>query len=172
LTTPIFGAVLGLFIGIFFGSSIGVASGGNAVNGVYIFGPIGGFVGWLIAKKTNRANNRPSVEESQADADIQSRNNFPTTYENQAIGLLHSSISFVIQFLADVWNFKMDIILKIGLMPTLKSHSWVFVVFPFVITFIIPFYAPIYVLLGVVAMSCGANAENNFRAIPSDSSKL
>lgn len=41
-------AVLGAIVGLFVGSSLGIAGGGTAVNGVFIFGGIGLIIGGLI----------------------------------------------------------------------------------------------------------------------------
>jgi hypothetical protein len=51
------GAIIGGVIGIIIGSSIGIAGGGDAVNGVVIFGAIGFFIGGLIFKNWQNSNN-------------------------------------------------------------------------------------------------------------------
>lgn len=47
----VIGVVIGLCAGLFFGSFTGVAAFGGAVNGAVVFGPLGAFVGGLIATK-------------------------------------------------------------------------------------------------------------------------
>ena len=46
------GGCLGLILGIIIGSSLGVAGGGGADNGVFIFGLIGLIIVGLIYKRT------------------------------------------------------------------------------------------------------------------------
>lgn len=48
-----FGSILGGIIGIFLGSSIGIAGSGGAASGVIIFGAIGFVVGGMIFKNIN-----------------------------------------------------------------------------------------------------------------------
>ena len=48
------GAIIGCIIGLIIGSSLGIAGGGDAVNGIAIFGAIGFIVGGLIANKSKK----------------------------------------------------------------------------------------------------------------------
>ena len=52
-------AIIGGIIGLFLGSSLGVAGGGTAVNGIAIFGGIGFIIGGLISV---RKRDRPKVD--------------------------------------------------------------------------------------------------------------
>ncbi len=47
--TRLIGMSSGFGIGAFWGASVGVASGGDAVSGTLVFGPIGAVIGFLAA---------------------------------------------------------------------------------------------------------------------------
>ncbi|SIT21374.1 hypothetical protein SAMN02744133_10868 [Thalassospira xiamenensis M-5 = DSM 17429] len=48
------GAAIGLIVGAFLGSMTGVAAMGTAVNGMWVFGLIGAFIGGLVAFKRTK----------------------------------------------------------------------------------------------------------------------
>ncbi|MBR9817286.1 MAG: hypothetical protein GYB52_11710 [Rhodospirillales bacterium] len=48
------GAAIGLIVGAFLGSMTGVSAMGTAVNGMWVFGLIGAFIGGLVALKRTK----------------------------------------------------------------------------------------------------------------------
>ena len=61
----------GFIAGFIFGSGIGIAGGFGAINGAWVVGLIGGYIGWTVAPSKKNARNTKNLNQSDAIQDIE-----------------------------------------------------------------------------------------------------
>jgi hypothetical protein len=158
-------SAVGAAIGIFLGGSVGVASGGTAYNAALLFGIFGAFVGWLIGLVIDQSKEQPldqnlgrddknGTGESEVPLDTGSK---PTAADE----LLRAA--FII--LATCWNFHIDILKNLSILPVFVEKPWLFFVFPLVVTVFFPPFAVIYFVCYLGASQFTMSADTEYRSI-------
>jgi uncharacterized membrane protein (DUF485 family) len=152
--------IAGIGIGVFVGSSMGVAAFGGAVNAAWVFGPVGGFIGLLVSGRLSTSNT--DTKSSQYDE---------TTLASAEIEFLENKrdhVSSVIRsglmLLAYVWNAHIAVIDRLGLLDTFTRAPVLFFGLCIVITvFFPPFLVP-YFLCWLAASHFDATEASRFYA--------
>ena len=155
-------AITGAVAGVMLGSSMGIASGGSAVNAAWVFGPIGAFIGWLISTKqlapktqTESESGRPAPEQTP---DVSSNN------IKRETNILSKGLEASLTILAVAWNFHIDLLHAIGILDTFIRQPMLFVGLCVVISVFFPPYLVVYFLAWLAANHFHASAETKFRA--------
>jgi hypothetical protein len=154
---------VGAAIGLAFGVTTGVAGYGTAVNGAYVFVPLGAFIGWLVSRgedqgssDTNTPNDFDQDEKSGQKLDRASA---------ETGDLAFVKIVFVAAaFLATIWNLHISALEKLNLLGQFLDKPWLFIVLPVSIGVFFPPFAIAYFVCYVAAANYGASAESKFRA--------
>lgn len=58
----------GIIAGFIFGNSIGIAGGFGAINGAWVVGLLGGYIGWTLAPSGKKENDRNASDKNQNSA--------------------------------------------------------------------------------------------------------
>jgi hypothetical protein len=150
------GAGLGLFIG----SSMGVAVGGNAYNAAFFLSPIGAYIGWLLVAK-NSTIGEPQIEEPQllpekpTPASLDKSIDWGAGFEQ----LIHSALAIM----ASLWNFHIEILRIVGLLPTFARQPLLFLGLCVVIYVVFPPFLIVYFCAWLGASHFGQSTENQFK---------
>ncbi|WP_417241933.1 hypothetical protein [Celeribacter sp.] len=150
--------IAGSGIGLFIGLSIGIAAGGTAYNGAVFLVPLGAFIGWLISTKSDQAedlsNNSPSPISEQGGGGAERF--------GEGIGAVVSS---ALTIAATVWNFHIDLLQLLGLLPTFIKQPLLFLGLAIVATMLFPPFLVVYFFCWLGASHFGISEEGQYRAI-------
>lgn len=150
--------IAGALIGLFLGSSTGVAMQGTAYNGAVVFGPLGALIGWLIASnRSEKIEDSPPKDESEEQTENEA--NVATDIGKNAANVFSSMLAI----LATIWNFHIDLLEAIGLLPIFCEKPWLFFVTAVVLSFFFPPFLAIYFVCYLGASHFGVNSENKYR---------
>ncbi|WP_207102840.1 hypothetical protein [Paracoccus shandongensis] len=156
----------GTLIGLFAGLSMGVAAGGTAYNAAIIFAPLGGFIGWLVGSRyhasvPDHAVPKPdeSVEKTISDQPQPVMND--KKVENALVSLITSGLAIT----AALWNFHVDLLDAVGLLPTFIKSPWLFAALCIVISIFFPPFLVVYFVAYIGALHHGMNEETSYRAV-------
>lgn len=152
------GSALGLLVG----SSMGVAVGGTAYNAAYFLAPLGAFIGWLLASRKEIEAGRPTESGSAQPTDTIGP--LPESAEkptNSFAPIVHST--WVI--LATIWNFQIEILNTLGVLPTFVRQPLLFAGLCVVISVFFPPFLILYFFAWLGANHFGLSEENQFRSI-------
>ena len=143
----------GLGIGSLIGISTGVAAGGDAINGAFVFGPIGAIIGWLFALS---GGPKPTVQ-------------MPATPELQAkipepLSLSGKLLDVVFVVFASLWNAHIDLLSFLRVLPTFVEKPWLFFVMAVVISAVFPPFLGIYLFAYLGASHFGLSETTSYRA--------
>ena len=106
--------------GLFFGSSMGLAVGGTAYNAALFLTPLGAFVGWLVASKIELIKKGEDTHPEDRNGSDSGKSHAAQNEEARADApesLIQKLFWSAITLLATLWNFHIDIIEAIGLLP-------------------------------------------------------
>ena len=154
--------VAGSTLGLIVGSSMGVASGGTAYNATFFVVPIGGFVGWLLASQNNAQTDR--APESTASPATKLIGPEPELSNNPSTGfasIVHSALAI----LATIWNFQIEILNALGVLPTFVRQPLLFAGLCIVISVFFPPFLAVYFFAWLGANHFGLSEDNQFRAL-------
>lgn len=155
--------VVGFAAGAFFGISTGVAVGGDAYNGVWIFGALGALIGWLFGDDRQSDQKREetlSPDDPLDAADVR----FQAEKKDGRSARDNSLLGVALRMLAGIWNFHIDVLEYVGLLPLFQRNPLAFSVFP---VCIIIFFQPLfllYIMCYAAARQYGLSAEDGYRA--------
>ena len=161
--------IAGVAIGLFVGSSMGIATGGAAYNGAVFLGPLGGFVGWLISI-AGKTVTKPDAEET--DGKVISHPE-PINYQSSGHPSEGSSSTSPeptniyiagLAILATVWNFHIEVLKMVNLLPIFLNKPWLFAALSVVVSVFFPPFLIVYFFAYLGASHFGASAENGFIA--------
>lgn len=150
--------IAGLGIGVFVGSSMGVAAFGGAVNAAWVFGPVGGFIGWLVSGRLSGSDTttKPSRDDE-------------TTLDTKETELLENKRDHVasimrsgLMLLAYVWNAHIAIIDRLGLLDTFTRTPVLFFGLCIVVTVFFPPFLVAYFLCWLAASHFDATKASRF----------
>lgn len=151
------GAVLGLLVG----SSMGVAVGGSAYNATFFLVPLGGFVGWLIATRNSAATDPTTERDAVPTSSVVPAQVEPADSGAKGFGLVvHSALAI----LATVWNFHIEILNALGVLPTFVRQPLLFAGLCVVISAFFPPFLALYFFAWLGANHFGLSEEKQFRA--------
>jgi hypothetical protein len=147
----------GLAIGSVIGLSTGVAAGGNAVNGVFVFGPIGAVVGWLFARQGNRENPGTEIPLNLTEPPLQ-------PLQSDGLSLIEKTIHAVLAFGASMWNVQIYVLHSLGLLPSFVEKPWLFFVLAIVVSIPFPPILGVYLFAYLGALQFGMSEKTEYRA--------
>ncbi|WP_324752271.1 hypothetical protein [Roseovarius sp. Pro17] len=151
----------GAFLGLFTGSSMGVAVGGTAYNAAVFLTPLGAFIGWLLASKTDASS---IVSENVP----QSISDEPKTNEIEPKAAARGGIEVVFQsgmaIFAALWNFHIDLLRLIGILPTFVRQPFLFAGLGVIVSIFFPPFAVVYFCMWLGANHFGLSEESQYRA--------
>lgn len=150
----------GAGIGLAAGSSMGLAVGGTAYNAAYVFVPLGGFIGWLMASKSDAVgtegnSSENSVPEGEAPDGAKT---------SDLASLIHAVFNALATIMASAWNFHIDLIEHCGLLPHFVKAPAMFLIVPVAVSWVFPPFALIYVCAWLGAIHFGIKKELGYRA--------
>jgi len=145
------GAAIGLFLGL----STGVAMQGTAYNGAVVFAPLGAFIGWLISSISGKKDEDPAPTDN-VENKIDSSPSFGDT-----IATVYTSI---LTILATIWNFHIDLLDMMKLLPVFQEKPWLFLVLAVVISVFFPPFLVLYFVCYLGAAHFGIKDENGYRS--------
>ena len=150
----------GAGLGLFFGSSMGIAAGGSAYNAAVFLTPLGGFVGWLIASRNGAVSERPSQDSqgSGVDATVDSLESQPTS-DRGVVSIVHSALAIM----AALLNFHIEVLRGLGLLSTFSRQPLLFFGLVVIFSAIFPPFFVIYFCAWLGANHFGLSAENEYR---------
>jgi len=145
------GAAIGLFLGL----STGVAMQGTAYNGAIVFGPLGALIGWLIS-----GNEIEKMEEPRPTTESESEAIVSFDFEKWATSIF----LVMLAIFATVWNFHIDLLKMVRLMPYFREKPWLFFVMALVLSVLFPPFIVPYLVCYFSASHFGLTYENGYRA--------
>lgn len=130
--------------GVMIGVSTGVAFSGGAVNGAYVFGPIGFLLGFLLVKKGKKDNlSARSLGEKQYTEEKKK-----ASFEESILEMYRGFRKIC----CIVWNLEMKLIKAIGLMPLFRKTGWSFVILAFLLLAVAFPLGMIFTVTGLVVV--------------------
>lgn len=150
-------ALAGLAIGSFIGLSTGVVASGGGVNGIFVFGPIGAFIGWLLSK---RGNTKDLGIATLSIGSVPEQPKLPMLEPPLATKVLHA----VFVFFALVWNAHVYALDKVSVLPTFIQKPWLFFVLGIVISIPFPPLLGIYFCAYLGASHFGMSENTGYHA--------
>lgn len=159
--------IAGTLIGLFVGLSMGVAVGGTAYNAAVIFGPLGGFIGWLVGNRPRSfapdIHNALAPDESVTEAITDKPQGLVEGKkpENALVALISSGLAIT----AALWNFHVDLLDAVGVLPAFIKSPWLFAVFCIAISIFFPPFLVVYFVAYVGALHHGMSEETGYRAV-------
>ena len=153
----------GALIGLFLGSSTGVAMMGTAYNGAIIFGPLGAFIGWLVSKRNEKKAGEPPLKPSPSTGNENQSENKSNVASNIGADTANVFIS-VLTILATVWNFHIDLLEMIKILPVFQDKPWLFFVLAVVVSAFFPPFIAVYFICYLGAAHFGVKPENGYRS--------
>jgi hypothetical protein len=150
------GAGLGLFVG----SSMGVAAGDTAYNAAVFLTPLGAFIGWLLSFK-NQALDAPVLEvpENTRMEDISGETDSKKSERSGPQLLVHSTMAIM----ASVWNFHIDLLKTLGLLSTFVRQPLFFLGLAVVVSVAFPPFLLVYFFAWLGASYFGLSEKEQYR---------
>ncbi len=153
----------GTLIGVFIGSSMGIAAGGTAYNAAFFFGPLGAFIGWLLPNKlstpTEHTSDPPVSETPKPEPELLANN---VSHDQSPLTAIATSL---IMILATVWNFHIDLLGYLRVLPYFLDMPIFFVGLCLIITMLFPPFLLLYFAAWLSANHFGLHKKNQYRAI-------
>jgi hypothetical protein len=153
------GLVFGL-AGCIVGLSMGVAAFGDAVNGAFVFGPIGFVIGWLLPWS------RPNVPIHGEGAGETPEPRPGVVRQTSDITQVEKSVNdmmpLVGRMLAAVWNMQMKALIALGLMGHFQKYPWVFVGVALLLLALVFPLGVIFSVTGLAALHFNVSARDQF----------
>lgn len=160
-------------VGFFFGSSMGLASGGTAINlgttlGL-VFGVLALFATWNpgYGKKSKEEGfqdaNEPAAEESKTTSNLNSGSD---SLDDSLTGMFSQAQGFAVwatSGLCKLWNLEMQFVINIGLMPTLKKFPWLPILLAVLLLALLFPLGVLFVVVAVAAMTRSPKIVNDFK---------
>ncbi len=147
-------------VGAIIGSTIGIAGMGGAVAGTL---PVGALLAYLMYLWTRDKNTiAPEIEFPVTEGDVNqapAQEQGPWRDIEQAA---HDAVLVLVRFLGASWNFLMNFLVMMGVMPIFRGTPWLLAVLIVVMIVLIPPVGIFFFITGVIALDKGAAAENNF----------
>ena len=147
----------GLGIGSFIGISTGVAAGGDAVNGIFVFGPIGAFIGWLLARRGH-----PEQTMMEAVADVNEPNVLSAIKAEPP--LVSKVLHAVFVLFASLWNAHISLLQACSVLPIFIQKPWLFFVLGILISLPFPPFLGVYFFAYLGASHFGMSEKTRYRA--------
>lgn len=152
--------IAGVGIGVFVGSSMGVAAFGGAVNAAWVFGPVGGFIGWLVAGRLSRPNTDTTSNRGD-ETTLASEQTEPTETQRDHVASVMNS---ALMLLAYVWNAHITTLDRLGLLDTFTRSPILFFGLCIVITVFFPPFLVVYFVCWLAASHFDATEASRFYA--------
>ena len=149
----------GAGLGFFIGSSMGIATGGTAFNAVWLFAPLGAFIGWLLASRNSAIGMKNEETDAQNDSETEKE-----TERDFSPNALQVVAKAALAILASVWNFQIDLLDYIGVLDTFVRQPILFFGLVSLASFLFPPIFPVYFFAWLGANSFGINEQNKYRA--------
>ncbi|AMY70852.1 hypothetical protein [Frigidibacter mobilis] len=159
--------VTGAVIGLVLGSSMGIAVGGTAYNAAVFLTPLGAFIGWLISRSIGGATKQaaagvePATSVQERPQEAVSENSVSDVPNRDFFERLVWS---VLALLATLWNFQIDLLDKVGVLPTFVRQPLLFAGLCIVISVFFPPALVIYFLAWLGANHFKISEETSYRA--------
>jgi hypothetical protein len=147
----------GLGIGSFVGLSTGVAAGGDAVNGVFVFGPIGAFIGWPLARHRHLEQIPVEIVADSDDPKIQ-------LAAHEGPPFARKVLLAVFVFFASLWNAHIYLLQTCSVLPIFMQKPWLFFVLGIVISIPFPPFLGVYLFAYLGASHFGMSEKTSYRA--------
>ena len=157
----------GAVIGLFLGSSMGIAVGGTAYNAALFLTPLGAFIGWLASRANiESAEERRGSSEERLDHDHSGKTESEDDLESEVKSQspVESSVWPALALLATLWNFQIDLLEKVGLLKTFVRQPLLFVGLCIVVSIFFPPFLLVYFLSWAAACHFDISQDNNYRA--------
>ena len=153
--------------GWFVGSTMGFVTGGAGYNAAWVFGPLGAFVGWLVSSKMEQGstavkNNDPTEHDEHGNE--QEAVGPSAELGDRAIKFFQDVLWSVLVLLATVWNFHIDLLEKVGFLPTFVRQPLLFPGMCIAVSLVFPPFFILYLLAWVAASTFNISEETNYRA--------
>jgi len=152
LALPVAGTCLGAFVG----SSMGVAAFGGAVNGAWVFGPLGAFVGWLVAGRLEKPMSSEHSTQSEQSPKLPDTDRFA----NAAASVFHA----ILLLLAYTWNFHISALKSLGILDTFVRRPLLFAGLCCVISLFFPPFLVAYFCCWLAASHFNASEDSLYFA--------
>ncbi|MDA9208554.1 hypothetical protein N9O61_06710 [Octadecabacter sp.] len=148
--------IAGALIGFLIGSSMGLAFGGTAYNAAWFFTPLGAFIGWLIPSKQHLDKDISTVPLATSDE----------TSGGEKVGnALATIFTALLRIMASLWNFQIDVLNVLGVLPTFVRQPLLFAGVCFVISIFFPPFLAIYFLAWLGANHFEMSEATNYRSV-------
>ena len=147
----------GMGIGSFVGLSTGVAAGGDAVNGIFVFGPIGAFIGWLLARRGHLEN--PTLEPIADGIEPKLQ---PNAHEGPPLPSRVFHAVFVL--FASFWNAHISVLQACSVLPIFIQKPWLFFVLGILISIPFPPFLGVYFFAYLGALHFQMSEKTGYRA--------
>ncbi|MEZ5913339.1 MAG: hypothetical protein R3D84_14895 [Paracoccaceae bacterium] len=152
--------IAGAAIGLFTGASMGIAVGGTAYNASVIFAPLGAFIGWLLASRRNTSPNAyHQSDKAPLYGNDQNERETGTPPRDNIAAIVHSALAI----LATVWNFQIDILKVLGILPAFVRQPLLFAGLCLVVSIVFPPFLGVYFFAWLAANHFGLSEETQFR---------
>ena len=151
----------GLGIGSFIGLSTGVAAGGDAVNGVFVFGPIGAFIGWLLSRREHLEDTSLEPVADSVETKLQ-----PGAHQDPPLASKVFHAVFVL--FASLWNAHISLLQACSVLPTFIQKPWLFFVLGILFSIPFPPFLGVYFFAYLGASHFGMSEKTNYRATITD----
>jgi hypothetical protein len=154
--------IAGSSFGLLVGSSMGVAVGGTAFNAAFFVVPLGGFVGWLLASRNDaQTGHQPEIAPAATLETINSQSRPSIKSNGGFASIVHSALAI----LATIWNFQIEILSALGILPTFVRQPLLFAGLCIVISVFFPPFLALYFFAWLGANHFGLSEENQFRSV-------
>src|SRR6056297_2841024 len=149
--TPAF-VLSGAGLGFFLGSSMGIAAGGTAFNAVWLFVPLGAFIGWLLESRNLAIENN----DEETSSEVQDANEAALAKDPQ-LNAFQAVAQAALAILASVWNFQIDLLATLGVLDAFVRQPLLFAGLCIVASILFPPILPIYFFAWLGAIHFGIN---------------
>ncbi|WP_412504933.1 hypothetical protein [Roseovarius sp. SYSU LYC5161] len=153
-------AIAGIGLGAFAGSSMGIVAFGGGMNAAWVFGPVGGIIGWLVSDRLGGQPNpehQPKVELSPKDCELEKERQENTP----AFAKL---IASTLMLLAYLWNIHITTLEKLGLLDSFVRQPLLFLGLCILVSLVFPPFLGVYFFCWVAAVEFGAKEETRYTA--------
>lgn len=139
---------------------MGVVVGGAGYNAAVFLVPLGAFIGWLLASRSSTALDHslaPTHVETGTLADQSSETEF--VFRQGAGMIFHSALAI----LASIWNFQIDTLKALGLLPAFVRQPLLFAGLCIVVSMVFPPFLGLYFFAWLAANHFGLSEECQYR---------
>lgn len=151
----------GTGLGLFVGSSMGVATGGTAYNAALFLTPLGAFIGWLLASKSTTL----SKDENNETQALPVQNDSVSGGTKKTRGGIEMLVHSAMAIMASVWNFHIEFLRVLGLLPAFVRQPLLFVGFCVVVSAFFPPFFAVYFFAWLGANYFGLSEKGQYRVI-------